>query len=55
MLKKHMIVHKNASLPSTKVRPIRVASRHQRELMAIIANKENGPEDVNWVDEEDLA
>ncbi len=54
-----MVVHKTAAassinLPSTRQRPVRVAARRQRELMAIIAIQENGPEDVDWIEELDL-
>jgi predicted sugar kinase len=35
-------------------RPIRVAARRKRELMVIIANSENGPEDAEWIEENEL-
>ena len=60
MLKNHTVVHKTAAAPSinlpinTRQRPVRVAARRQRELMAIIVNQENGPEDVDWIEEEEL-
>jgi hypothetical protein len=38
----------------TRIRPIRVAARRQRELMVIIANSENGPEDAEWIEENEL-
>ena len=37
-----------------RIRPIRVATRRQRELMVIIANSENGPEDAEWIEENEL-
>lgn len=55
MLKEHAAIHKGAQQPLARpVRPVRVAARRQRELMAIIAIEENGPEDAEWIDEEDL-
>lgn len=38
----------------TRIRPIRVAAKRQREIMVIIANSENGPEDVKWIEEDEL-
>ena len=53
MLKKHISVHKTARVPVIpRVRPLRVAAKRQRELMAIIAHSENGPEDAEWIDED---
>lgn len=45
---------KSSTAPSKRIRPIRIAAQRQREMMAIIANTENGQEDVEWIDEEDL-
>jgi hypothetical protein len=45
MLKTHVTpVHSNDRLPTinTKVKPIRIAARRQRELMAILAQDELG-------------
>jgi len=38
------------AIPTLRVRPVRVAARRQRELMAVIAFQEH--EDVEWIDEE---
>ena len=58
MLRKHAYEHRHHSLDDTSVascahptRPVRVAARRQRELMAVIASEENG-EYCEWVDEE---
>lgn len=61
MLKNHMQIHKteksashlSAEIP-TRTRPVRVAAKRQRELMVIIAQSENGPEDAEWIDEDNL-
>ncbi|EFX78649.1 hypothetical protein DAPPUDRAFT_105121 [Daphnia pulex] len=56
MLKSHLVIHK-ADPPvnvSTRITPIRVATRRQREMMAIIALNENGPEQADWIDVDDL-
>ncbi len=60
MLKNHMRIHKKDryDIPveiQTRIRPIRVAAKRQRELMVIIANRENGPEDVEWIEEDELS
>lgn len=55
MLKTHMITHSandNLAVVNTRVQPIRVAARRQRELMVIISQQENGMEDAEWIDEE---
>ena len=53
MLQKHMVVHKKAPVEATKRdRPIRVAARRQRELMAIIAYEEYRLEQADWIDED---
>ena len=56
MLHKHMVVHKKAPVEATskRDRPIRVAARRQRELMAIIAYEENRLEQADWIDEDFL-
>lgn len=60
MLNTHMRIHKNEkNAPAqveiqTRIRPIRVAARRQREMMVIIANSENGPEDAEWIEEDEL-
>ncbi|XP_032779890.2 uncharacterized protein LOC116918320 [Daphnia magna] len=55
ILKKHMAIHREqaVSLNAPKMRPMRVAARRQRELMAVIAVEENG-EHVDWMEEEEL-
>jgi hypothetical protein len=56
MLKSHLVIHK-AEPPvnvSTRITLIRVAARRQREIMAIIALKENVPEQADWIDVNDL-
>jgi len=54
MLQKHSSEHKKSQVLSTKkIRPIRVAARRQRELMAIVAAVENG-EQVDWIEEQEL-
>ncbi|KZS06585.1 Uncharacterized protein APZ42_029912 [Daphnia magna] len=55
ILKKHMAIHREqvVSLNAPKTRPMRVAARHQRELMAVIAVEENG-EHVDSMEEEEL-
>lgn len=60
MLRKHACEHRHHSLNDTSVvprahptRPVRVAARRQRELMAVIASEENG-ECCEWVDEQDV-
>ena len=53
MLQKHMVVHKKAPVEAPmQDRPIRVAARRQRELMAIIAFEENHLEHADWIDED---
>jgi hypothetical protein len=60
MLNTHIRIHKNEKKApaqveiQTRIRPIRVAARRQRELMVIIANSENGPEDAEWIEENEL-
>lgn len=57
LLKQHAVIHKKAKEPSAllrRVRPVRVAARRQREMMAIIVNEMDGPEQADWMDEEDL-
>ena len=56
MLHKHMVVHKKAPVEATpkRDRPIKVAARRQRELMAIIAYEENRLEQADWIDEDFL-
>ncbi len=54
MLKSHMAVHKVVPAVNVRIRPIRVAARRQREMMAIIALHENGPKQADWIDENDL-
>jgi len=58
MLKKYMRYHRN-HLPEQaspdqaiqRVRPLRIAAMKNRELMVVIASRENGT-DVEWLDEE---
>lgn len=53
MLKNHTSMHKTAKiLVISRVYPLRVAAKRQRELIAIIAHSENGPEDGEWIDED---
>lgn len=49
-------VHSNDRLPTinTRVRPIRIAARRQRELMVILAQEELGIEEAEWAKEEDV-
>ena len=49
-----MVVHKKAPAEAApkRDRPIRVAARRQRELMAIIAYEENRLEQADWIDED---
>lgn len=55
MLKNHVTaVHKEVPPVNVKIRPVRVAARRQREMMAIIALSENGPEQADWMEEGDL-
>lgn len=50
MLKNHTSMHKTAKiLVISRVYPLRVAAKRQRELIAIIAHSENGPEDGEWI------
>lgn len=54
-----MRIHKKArnAVPGeirTRIRPIRIAAKRQRQMMAIISNSENGPEDVEWIEEDEL-
>ena len=59
MVKNHHAVHKKTAAASIvepivrQVRPVRIAARRQRELMAIIARKENETdiEVAEWIDE----
>ena len=61
MLKKHLPEHRESpnfivatqSVP-VRTRPVRVAARRQRELMAVIAMHEENGEHVEWVDEDEL-
>lgn len=54
MLRNHILQHKKAKPDVIKrIRPMRVAAIRQREMMAIIANEENG-EHVDWYNEEEL-
>lgn len=60
MLKKHLPEHRESpNLVATqcvpvRTRPVRVAARRQRELMAVIAMHEENGEHVDWVDEDEL-
>jgi hypothetical protein len=57
LLKQHAIIHKKAKEPPAalrRVRPVRVAARRQREMMAIIVNQMGGPEQADWMDEDEL-
>ena len=43
------------STQTTRIRPLRLAASQQRELMAVIARKENAhSEDVKWLDEDEI-
>jgi len=55
MLKKHVSIHSSASkLPPTKrIRPVRIAAKRQRELMAVIAQQESW-ETAEWLDEDEV-
>lgn len=54
MLREHRKIHKNSSTStaSTKIRPVRVAAKRQREWMAIVARGENM--DCEWINEDEL-
>ncbi|KAI9556025.1 hypothetical protein GHT06_018591 [Daphnia sinensis] len=53
MLKNHSSMHKTAKIPVIpRIRPLRVAAKRQRELMAIIAHSENDPEEAEWIHED---
>lgn len=67
MLKKHAEQHRararenvpkqNApeSTQPKRIRPLRIAARRQRELMAVIARRENAnSEDIEWLDEDEV-
>ena len=60
ILKQHLVIHRRPkqvepeSVPPPRVRPIRVAARRQRELMAIIAAESSKAEQCDWMDEDDL-
>ncbi len=64
MLKKHVAQHRQNDLGPTKlppdpkpkaIRPMRVAAKRQRELMAIIADRENADIlSAEWLDEDDV-
>ena len=67
MLKKHAGQHRararenvpNQTVPELTqikpIRPLRIAARRQRELMAVIARRENAHlEDVEWLDEDEV-
>ena len=58
ILKKHMVIHRHSSLnsqiPMKNIRPVRIAARRQRELMAVIAQEEDDDEIVEWFEEQDL-
>ena len=54
MLRKHDAQHKHQAyqvLPLPPIRPVRIAARRQRELMAVIALRES--EDIEWVHEDE--
>ena len=54
MLRKHDARHKHQAdqvLPLPPIRPVRIAARRQRELMAVIALR--GSEDIEWVHEDE--
>lgn len=60
MMKAHSSHHRKSSYVSlslssepSKIRPVRIAARRQRELMAVIV-REEGEEDVEWFEEEEL-
>lgn len=44
-------VHKKILVPK-KIRPIRIAAKRQRELMAIISINDSNDEDCEWIEEE---
>lgn len=46
-------VHKRVMIPPM-IRPVRVAAKRQREIMAIIAINEQGDEDCEWIDVENV-
>ena len=55
LLKQHVTIHNQTKEPPTRpVRPIRLAAKRQRELMVIIANEMDGPEQAEWIDEEEI-
>jgi hypothetical protein len=65
MLKKHAGQHRarenvpTQTVPEStqikRIRPLRIAARRQRELMAVIARRENAhSEDVEWLDEDEV-
>lgn len=59
VLNNHIIIHahekeKVPMIMNIRTRPVCSAAKRQRELMAKIAQDENGPEDAEWIVEEDL-
>lgn len=54
MLRDHVkSIHHTSSIYMKKTRPVRVAARRQRELMAVITLQE-GYEDAEWIDEDNI-
>ena len=54
MLSKHDMQHKHQAdqvLPLLPIRPVRIAARRQRELVAMISLRES--EDVEWLHEDE--
>lgn len=56
MLKKHVKEsHKNNKVPSEsrRIRPLRIAAKRQREMMAVLVDNYNH-EYAEWIEEQDL-
>lgn len=54
LLRSHSVQHKKVNpVPPKRIIPLRIAAVRQRELMAVIANVENG-ESADWFDESEL-
>lgn len=54
LLKEHKAVHSLKENQMAKIRPVRIAAKRQREVMAIISNMDK-VEDCEWIDEDDVA
>ena len=54
MLKHHIKVCHSVTRNITKTRPTRIAAKRANEFLATVCQEENGPDDVEWIAEDDI-